>query len=45
MEAFYRYDVNDFFQISPTVQYVANPANDAARDDIFLLGLRVRAAF
>ena len=45
MEAFYRYDVNDFLQISPTVQYVANPANDAATDDIFLLGLRVRVAF
>jgi porin len=45
MEAFYRYDVNDFLQISPTVQYVANPANDAATDDIFLIGLRVRVAF
>jgi len=45
MEAFYRYDVNDFLQISPTVQYVANPANDAGTDDIFLMGLRVRVAF
>lgn len=45
IEAFYRYDVNDFLQISPTVQYVANPANDATADNIFLLGLRVRVAF
>lgn len=28
VEAFYRYDVTDFLQLTPEIQYVVNPAND-----------------
>lgn len=45
MEAFYRYDPTDFLQITPSLQYVVNPANDPAADDIAVFGLRVRTAF
>ena len=44
-EAFYRYDPNDFLQITPEIQYVANAANDPATGDILVLGLRLRVAF
>ncbi|MDW4551497.1 carbohydrate porin, partial [Defluviimonas sp. D31] len=45
VEAFYRYDVTDFLQITPQLQYVANPANDPTTDSILVLGLRLRVAF
>ncbi|MCU9846747.1 carbohydrate porin [Defluviimonas sp. WL0024] len=45
IEAFYRYDATDFLQITPELQYVANPANDPDTDEILVLGLRVRAVF
>ncbi len=45
VEAFYRYDPNDFLQITPEIQYVANPANDPDTGDILVLGLRLRVAF
>lgn len=45
VEAFYRYGPNDFLQITPEIQYVANPANDPATGDILVLGLRLRVAF
>lgn len=45
VEAFYRYDLNGFFQITPQFQYVANPVNDPATDRIVVLGLRLRAVF
>ena len=45
MEAFYRFAINGFFQVSPEIQYVANPANDPATDDILVFGLRLRVAF
>ena len=45
MEAFYRYDVNDFLQVAPEIQYIVNPANDLTAEDILVLGFRLRAAF
>jgi porin len=45
MELFYRYDPTDFFQITPIIQYVANPANDPDTDDFLVLGLRARLVF
>lgn len=45
LEAFYRFDPNDFLQITPSVQYVVNPANAPETDNIFVLGLRMRMAF
>jgi len=45
LEAFYRYGVTDFLQISPEIQYVVNPAFDPETDQILVLGLRLRAFF
>lgn len=45
MELFYRYDPADFLQITPSIQYVANPAYDPATDDILVFGLRARLVF
>jgi porin len=45
VEAFYRYDMTDFLELTPEVQYVVNPANDPATDDILVLGFRLRAFF
>lgn len=45
VEAFYRYDVTDFLQITPELQYVVNPANDPTTNDILVLGIRLRAFF
>lgn len=45
MEAFYRFDPGNFFQITPSIQYVANPAHDPDTDDFLVLGLRARLVF
>lgn len=45
IEAFYRYEPNDFFQITPEIQYVANPSNDPQTDSILAFGLRLRVVF
>lgn len=45
LELFYRYDVTDFLQFTPSFQYVANPANDPETDDILVFGVRLRAHF
>ncbi|MCE8556575.1 carbohydrate porin [Ruegeria pomeroyi] len=45
LEAFYRYDITDFLQITPEFQYVLNPANDPTTGSIAILGLRLRAYF
>jgi len=45
MEVFYRYNPTDFFQITPSIQYVANPANDPATDNLLVFGLRGRVVF
>ena len=45
VEAFYRYDLNDFLQITPEIQYVVAPANDLMENDILVLGFRLRVAF
>ena len=43
LEAFYRFDVTDFLQFTPSIQYVGGPANDPETDDIFVVGFRLRA--
>ena len=45
VEAFYRYDMTDFLELTPEIQYVVNPANDAATDDILVVGARLRVFF
>lgn len=45
IELFYRYDPTDFIQITPSIQFVANPAYDPATDDMLVLGLRARLVF
>ena len=45
LEAFYRYDVTDFLQLTPSIQYVVNPADDPESGDILVLGARFRVFF
>ena len=45
LEAFYRFDWTDFLQLTPSIQYVANPANDPNTSEILVLGARVRVFF
>lgn len=45
LETFYRYDVTDFLQLTPEVQYIVNPAHDLSVSDIFVLGMRLRIFF
>ncbi|NJM55137.1 MAG: carbohydrate porin, partial [Verrucomicrobiae bacterium] len=45
MEAFYRWGATDFLEITPQLQYVANPANDPGTDSVLVLGLRSRVVF
>jgi len=45
LEAFYRFDWTDFLQLTPSIQYVANPANDPDTDSILVLGARLRVFF
>ena len=45
LEAFYRYYMTDFLQLTPQIQYVVDPANDPATDDILVLGARLRVFF
>ncbi|MDX1293270.1 MAG: carbohydrate porin, partial [Hyphomonas sp.] len=42
LEAFYRYDMTDFLQLTPEIQYVVNPAFDPETDEILVFGLRLR---
>ncbi len=45
LEAFYRYDMTDFFQVSPEIQYIFQPALDPETDEILVLGLRLSIVF
>jgi porin len=45
VEAFYRFDLTDFLQVTPEIQYIVDPANDLTADDILVLGFRLRVAF
>jgi len=45
MELFYRYDPSAFLQITPSIQYVANPAYDPPTNNILVFGLRTRLVF
>ena len=45
LEAFCRFDRTDFSQLTPSIQYVANPANDPSTDSILVLGARLRVFF
>ena len=45
MNAFYRYDMTDFLQLTPEIQYVINPVNDPETQAILVLGLRLRIFF
>jgi len=45
LNAFYRYDMTDFLQLTPEIQYVIDPANDPETQEILILGLRLRIFF
>lgn len=45
LEAFYRYDLTDYLQISPEIQYVIDPALEPEADDVLVLGARLRLVF
>ena len=45
LEAFYRYDWTDFLQLTPSIQYVVNPADDPESSSILVLGARFRVFF
>lgn len=45
LEAFYRCDPADFLQLTPSIQYVFDPANDPETDSILVFGARLRAFF
>ncbi len=39
-EAFYNFQINDYFKIVPHIQYIANPAYDPENSDAVLLGVQ-----
>ena len=45
LETFYRLQVTDAMQLSPDLQLVFNPANNARDDFIGVLGVRLRFQF
>lgn len=45
LETCWRFSVADRFEITPDVQYVANPALAPTESDLWYLGLRLRAVF
>ncbi len=44
-ELFYAWQINDNFQLTPSVQWVGQPGGDSSADDIVVLGLRAKTAF
>ncbi|WP_380058987.1 carbohydrate porin (plasmid) [Falsihalocynthiibacter sp. SS001] len=44
-EAFYRFSISPGLQITPSIQYIANPLLNPSQDNIVLLGLRTRIVF
>lgn len=45
IEAFYRFNISTDFQITPSIQYIANPLLDPSSDSITLFGVRARVVF
>ena len=39
-EAYYSFQVNDYFKIIPHVQYIANPAYDSENSDAVFVGVQ-----
>ncbi len=44
-ELYYRFRLNNRFELSPDVQFIRRPAADAAAPDITVVGLRARVGF
>lgn len=44
-EAFYRFNISPYFQITPSIQYISNPLLDPDSDDLTIVGLRARIVF
>lgn len=44
-ELFYAWQVNDNFQLTPSLQWIGQPGGDSSAEDIVVLGLRAKAAF
>ena len=45
VEAFNRYELTDFLQFMPQVQYIIDPASDSETDNILVIGGRLRVFF
>jgi len=45
VELFYAWQVNDSFQLAPSVQWIGKPGGDGSLDNIAIFGLRAKAAF
>jgi len=44
-ELFYAWQINNNFQLAPSMQWIGQPGGDNSADDIVVLGLRAKAAF
>ncbi|MEP2783494.1 MAG: carbohydrate porin [Pseudoruegeria sp.] len=45
IEAFYRFSLSPGLQITPSIQYIDNPLDNASQSSITLVGLRLRSVF
>jgi porin len=44
-EYFYRIGINNFLTLTPDLQLVLDPASNPLHDQVWVLGLRLQAAF
>lgn len=44
-EMYYRFHINQHFQLSPSVQYIGNPGGDGSADAVKVLGLRAQISY
>lgn len=44
-EIFYRFQLTEFLAITPDMQFIVDPANNANVDELVFFGIRLRAAF
>ncbi len=44
-EAYWRIGATDWFEVTPDLQYVHNPALAPKQDSLWIFGLRLRAIF
>ena len=45
IEAYYRYRLNEQFELTPDIQWVSHPAGDQSASDVIILGLRAQIVY